>query len=267
MNVDKPAPSPHATTIPSAPRRAVVLTIGVLLAVHSVLVMVWVMPTNPFRDAIGQQRLESYINPYFEQSWSVFAPTPRRGGENVKVRAFIGKSGSTDGITTPWYDITADEDQRIKYLINPSRIHSTTRRLGGNLNSLLGTYTAAQREIVAANFVDISRTRIRTMLDAANQLGQTGVVNDGLYLTNEEMLVRFGTMYATARWGDGVTAVQFLVGRRSVPNYSVRNEVDYLDVPFAYYQIGWRTAIPGNAEAQAAFNGYVRKAPATEEGK
>ena len=126
-------PTRHATEVPSAGRRAIVLGIAMVFAVHSVLMMVWVMPTNPIRDTIGPGRVDAYVNNGvvpFEQSWSVFAPTPRRGGENVQVRAYDGETGTT----TDWYDITADEDERILHVPNPSRIHSVTRRLGGDVN-------------------------------------------------------------------------------------------------------------------------------------
>ena len=49
----------------------------------------------------------------------MFAPTPRRGGENVQVRAYNGETGTT----TDWFDITADEDERILHV--PTRRAST----------------------------------------------------------------------------------------------------------------------------------------------
>ncbi|WP_423852963.1 DUF5819 family protein [Aeromicrobium sp.] len=262
--MEQPNASPHATAIPSTGRKLVVVGIGVMFAIHTFLVTVWVMPANPFRDAVGGQNLMSYINNGilpFEQSWSVFAPTPRRGGENVKVRAYIGEPGSKTGRVTNWYDVTADEDQRIKYLVNPARIHSATRRLGGNINSSVAQFSPQQRTVIGASFITTPRTELKKMLLADNTKGLAGQINIGSYLDNDEMLTRFGTMYATARWGKGVTAVEFKVGHRSVPNYSKRNDIDFKDVPFTYYDIGVRKAIPGNADAQAAFDGYVRKAP------
>lgn len=258
----QPEPSRHATSLPSVSRRLVIVTIGVVFAIHSFLVTVWIMPTNPFRDAVGQRHLYDYINNDvfpFEQSWSVFAPTPRRGGENVKVRAYLGKP--EDGAVTEWFDITGDEDQRIKYLVNPSRIHSATRRLGGNINSTVAKYTPVQRRVVAAGFIDTPRSKLAALLKKNNTRGVAGLANIQQYLQNDEMLTRFGTMYAIARWGDKVTAVEFLVGHRTVPNFSRRNQVDFQDVPFTYYRLGPRKAIRGNADAQAAFDGYVTAAP------
>ena len=260
--MDKPLPSPHSTAIPSVSRRSVVIVIAVLIAVHSVLVMVWVMPVNPIRDAVGQQRLSGYINPYFEQSWSVFAPVPRRGGENVLIRARMGGvDGGPAGTVTKWFDVTADEDRRIRFLANPARFHNATRRLGGNINSAMANYGQAQLTLVANDFVQRPRSELGKALARANTTGLVGQANNEAYLLNDEMLSRFATMYATARWGRGVTMVQFRVGHRSVPNFSLRNDINFLDVAFTYYSFGWRKALPGNADAQAAFDGYVNRAP------
>lgn len=224
--------------------------------------MVWVMPPNPIRDAVGGERLSSYINPYFEQSWSVFAPVPKKGGESVVIRAYIGKPGSKDGKVTEWYDITADEDARVEYLVNPSRFHSATHRLGNSVNTAMAKYTPVQRRLVAANFVKTPRSELGKLLAQTNRAGVVGQQTIVAYLQQDEMLTRFGTMYATSRWGKGVSMVEFKVGHRSVPNFSQRNEIDFRDVPFTYHLIGWRKAMPGTSDAQAAFEGYVNKAPA-----
>ena len=256
--------------MPSIGRRVVVIAIGVVLAIHTALITIWIQPSNPFRDAVGGDHLYSYINNKvfpLEQSWSVFAPTPRRGGENVKVRAYYGKPGSKNGRVTEWFDITADEDQRIKYLVNPSRFHSATRRLGGNINSTVGTFNEKQKLLVAGHLYTSPRSKLKDLLKQANTRGLVGLANIDQYIDNDEMLTRFGTMYATARWGKGVSAVEFQVGHRSVPNFTKRNELNFLDVPFTYYRVGIRKAMPGNSDAQAAFDGYVHKAPASKSKK
>ncbi|MGZ5366600.1 DUF5819 family protein [Aeromicrobium sp.] len=260
--MENPEPSSHATAIPRVSRRVVILVIAVLAALHSFLVMIWVMPENPIRDAVGRERLSSYINPYFEQSWSVFAPTPKKGGESVVIRAFIGKPGSKDGKVTEWYDITAEEDARVEYLVNPSRFHSATHRLGNSVNTAMAKYTPVQRRVVGANFVKTPRSELRKLLLQTNRAGVVGQQAVLAYLQQDEMLTRFGTMYATTRWGKGVSMVEFKVGHRNVPNFSQRNEIDFRDVPFTYYLIGWRKAMPGGSDAQTAFDGYVKKAPA-----
>ena len=243
-----------------------IVVIGVVFALHTALVTIWIQPPNPFRDAVGPKNVYSYINNDvfpFEQSWSVFAPTPRRGGENVKIRAYYGTPGETDTRVTEWFDITADEDKRIKFLVNPSRFHSATRRLGGNINSTVSQFNEKQQLIIGGTLITSPRSKLAKLLKQANTKGLVGLANINQYLDNDDMLTRYGTMYANARWGKGVTAVEFQVGHRSVPNYTKRNAENFLDVPFTYYRIGIRKAMPGNADAQAAFDGYVHKAPET----
>ena len=236
------APTRHATELPSAGRRAVVVVIALVFAVHSALVTVWVMPSNPIRDGAG--RVDAYVNNGFvpfEQSWSVFAPTPRRGGENVHVRAYDGETGTT----TDWYDITADEDERILHVPNPSRIHAVTRRLGGDVNAQLPGLTEAQVDLISSDSPSHDQL-VRRLPDDLVRV--------------DEMLTRFATMYA-ARWDDRVSMVQVRIGHRSVPAFAKRDRVDLVEVPFTYQTIGWRKPVYGDAAAQAAFDGYVDRAP------
>jgi hypothetical protein len=259
------APTRHATSLPSGGRRSVVWAIAAVAVIHSFLIMLWVMPVNPIRDAVGSDRLREYINnDYFpfEQSWSVFAPTPRRGGENVVIRAFIGDPKTGTGKLTNWFDITADEDARIKYLVNPSRIHSATRRLGGNINASIPKLTVKQRLLLRANYVETSPNVLYKQMLELNKAGPAGRDAVFGYAQNEVMLTRFVSMYATARWGKGITMVQFRVGHRSVPNFSRRHDENFRDVPFTYYTFGLRRYIPApDHDAQAAFDRYVEKAP------
>lgn len=253
--------------MPSIGRRVVVIAIGVVLAIHTALITIWIQPSNPFRDAVGGDHLYSYINNKvfpLEQSWSVFAPTPRRGGENVKVRAYYGKPGSKNGRVTEWFDITADEDQRIKYLVNPSRIHSATRRLGGNINAAMAKFSSQQKLLVRGSYVQESPDKLIERLKQVNRSGVAGAANIDAFATNQEMVTRFLSMYARARWGKDVTMIQYRVGHRTVPNFNVRREQKFLDVPYTYYVFGWRKVIGASKDAQAAFDGYVPRAPAKQ---
>lgn len=261
----RPGASRHATSIPSASRRAVILVVAALLAVHSLLVVLWVMPSNPLRDAVGDERVSSYINNdyvSFEQAWSIFAPVPRRADENVKVRATLGRP--EDGRRTTWFDITADEDRRIEHLVNPSRIHSATHRLGGGINATVRQLNPGQRRIVAARASSSTSEDLRRRLVEASTAGPVGLEDIDRYLLNEEMLVRFGTMYAVARWGDDVSAVEFKVGHRSVPTFDHRHDLHVGEVPFTYSMVGQRAATRPGTDAQRAFDAYVARAPASD---
>ena len=247
-------PTRHGTQLPSGRSRAAVWGIALLAAFHSFLIMLWVMPVNPIRDAVGQERLAKYINDDlfpFEQSWSVFGahPPPRRrerGHPSLHRRPEEWYRPLTN-----WFDITTDEDAQIKYLVNPARIHSATRRLGGNINTSIPKLTEQQRLLLRGEYVETSPTALYKRLVELNPTpaGRASVAG---YAQNEEMVLRFATMYATARWGEGVSMIQYRVGHRSVPNYSKRRDANFLDVPFTYYTFGFRKAIP-------APNGTLRR--------
>jgi hypothetical protein len=124
------------------------------------------------------------------------------------------------------------------------------------------TFSAQQQLLTRQNYVKTSPAVLYKRLAKLNQTGAIGSDNLLGYARNDEMLTRFLTMYATARWGKGVTMIQFKVGHRSVPNYSRRHDENFLDVPYSYFMFGFRRAIPApNHDAQAAFDRYVRKAP------
>jgi hypothetical protein len=59
--------------------------------------------------------------------------------------------------------------------------------------------------------------------------------------------------------------VQVRVGHRSVPMFARRDRVDFLELPFTYRTIGWRSVLRGDAAAQAAFDDYVERAPGVDE--
>ena len=74
-----------------------------LALAHSAAVMLWIMPINPIRAAVGNERIANYVRPLFDQNWSVFAPSPGVSYCSLVVRAYVGdpdgggelRSGST----------------------------------------------------------------------------------------------------------------------------------------------------------------------------
>ena len=121
-------------------------------------------------------------------------------------------------------------------------------------------FNARQQLLTRGNYVETSTQVLYSRLEKLNPtpVGRNDVVG---YAENDTMLTRFLTMYATARWGEGITMIQYRVGHRSVPNYSKRKEVDFRDVPYTYYTSGFRKPIFAGGDAQKAFDRYVEKAP------
>lgn len=252
--------SPHAAEVPTYGRRWTVYILAFLAIGHSMLIMLWAAPANPMRDAVGGERLRSYIYPYFEQSWSVFAPTPRRVGENFKLRANIVDPKTGEKHVTAWFDVTGHEDQKISYDLNPERVQSATRRIAGNINYSMSTFNPTQRRLVQSGSIEKPRFELqKDLLDPAvgpNAAKAADVID---YIRNDEMAVRFATMYAQATWGGEIVQIQYRLGRRSVPPYADRNRINLRDVRFDYFSFGWRKPIPAGKDARDGFDAYVKR--------
>jgi len=256
---DSPTVSHHSTAVPGRAGKVVVGALALLAIGHSLLIGLWALPANPVREAVGQDRLRSYVNPYFQQSWSVFAPIPRRVDESLAIRAVRTDPRTGKNQVTAWFDVTG-HDQKNAISVNPVRMKSATHRLAGNINSAISTFNLAQQDLVQDGLVDsLSPALKKSLLDPEVGPVPAEPVAVTAYLRNDEMAVRFATMYATALWGGAITQVQYRIGHREVPPYATQEASDFADVKFDVKTFGWRKAIAGSRDAQAGFNAYVKR--------
>ncbi|MEJ7636332.1 DUF5819 family protein [Aeromicrobium sp.] len=255
---DSPAGSRHSTTEFRASRRTFAWILGLLIAVHSFLVLLWVAPVNPMRDAVGNERLTTYINKgHFEQSWSVFAPTPRRLSDTIRLRALVKDPKTGQVSRTEWVDVTALVTRKIKYDITPPRVEEATRRLGSRINAAMFKFNQDQKLLVQGSYITTSTDELAKAMLAAKGTGAGDVAEINAYILYDEMLTRFASMYTEATFGGKVTQIQYKVGYQAVPPYAQRNTVKVSDVRVTNWDFGWRKAIPGTKDAQRAFDGYV----------
>ena len=261
-------PTRHATALPSPRSRIVVGFIVALAAVHSFIVMLWVMPANPIRLAVGEDLVTSYIvNPVmpFDQTWAVFAPNPKSAEEVVEVRAFIGNAKTGVGKITSWYPITDVHDARVKYLITPPRAHMIPRRIMTSLLKLSGGFAPAQQKVLEEGFDADTLPTLRTALVTGNASGEAGLAAIDEYLRHEDTMRRYFTLYSRARWGPGVTLVQLRHGYRQAPAFGVRHIESMAGANVTFTTLGFRpVADVGGDDAQRAFDRYVFKAPADD---
>jgi hypothetical protein len=74
------------------------------LAMHFLVTALFVGPLNPIKLAWGDE-ITSYMTPYFEQNWSLFAPDPISEERGMLVRARVTDDNGTVR-TTEFADIT-----------------------------------------------------------------------------------------------------------------------------------------------------------------
>ena len=238
--------------------KVVVLLIGTLVLGHSILVTLWASPENPVRQAVGETRLSSYIDPYFTQSWAAFDPTLERVDENFRIRAYIQDPDTGKKSSTEWIDLTKRDDNRTRYDPNPGRVHLISHRLATNLNDAMYSLNAEQRGMVGEDISGSSATKMANGLTGAADSTTTEIAA-ARYLSIDQMAVQYASMYAAAEWDTlgKILQVQYRIGHRTVPDFEERASTSLSDVEFRYFSFGWRRPFFAQENAQSAFDTYV----------
>jgi hypothetical protein len=243
---------PGAT--PARPRlRWIVELVLVVVVVHSVILTLWLAPSSPVRGAVGDGRLASYVDPYFQQDRDVVGIGTQRVDESFSIRAFVAPDGGGKGKATAWVDVTARDLSATRHDLTAPRFRVIARRLAANLNAAMFSLSEPQRAIVAELTADDLPSTVRTRLEAAG--GDADAVR--LFQAYDQMATQFASLYAQSEWDGRVVQVQFRVGRRTVPPRTGRTVLD--DVEFTTFSFGWRRAFRGSAEARAAFDSAAKE--------
>lgn len=234
-------------------QRRVVLGLGLLVVVHSALLMLWLAPSSPIRDLVGSRNLASYVDPYFQQDVDTVDPSVQFVDESFQIRALV-QDGTAEAEVTDWIDLTKKDVRDVRLDPNPARVHLIARRLATNLNRSMFALEPAQRKIVRESEATDTTTTRGTALNAAGD--KPAVVQN--YLAFDQMATQFASLYAASKWKGTVLQVQFKVGRRSVPLFSQRDKVSIEDVEYLWFSFGWRAAFQGSLEAQSPFDAFVK---------
>ncbi len=245
---------PDARHEPVRPwQRRLVTGLGVLVLIHSALLMLWLAPSSPIRDLVGSRNLASYVDPYFQQDVDAVDPSVQFVDESFQIRVFLD-TGAAEPEVTDWVDLTEEDVRAMRFNPSPARVHLIARRLATNLNRSMFALTPEQRKIVRESKAgDTSSARSA----ALNRAGDKPSVVQN-YLAYDQMATQFASLYATSQWKGKVLQVQFRSGRRSVPAYSKRDETKLPDIDYLWFSFGWRPAFRGSVEAQAPYDSYVR---------
>ncbi len=250
-----PTESPDAAVRPR--HRWIVELLVVVVIAHSVALTLWLAPSSPIRDAAGDNRLASYVDPYFQQGREAVGVGVQRVDESFRVRAVVVEDGADEGTVTPWVDLTAMDNRDNRHDLTSARVHVIARRLATNLNLAMFNLSAAQRAVVAGLVGTDGPSAVTVKLQEAG-----GGDGDAIrfFQAYDQMATQFASLYAQARWTGGrVDQVEFQVGRRTVPPYADRSKVAVRDLPFRTFSFGPRIAFRGSAEARETFDSYVKK--------
>ncbi len=211
--------------------RGVLVAVAVAAAAHTMVVAWWILPDNLVSEQVSGRWLNAYVEPFFEQSWSVFAPIPKRGTIDLEVR---GRDG--DDWTSPWVSLTAPERDQIRYSLAPSRSALLTQTLAGSLNGAYGGLSDDQRDVVTQH--DTART-LRKALLAAD--GEPAAARR--YLRTDGVLEQLASVAAQTLWDGKATQVELRTVRRQVVEYGTAKD-GRRTVSFRPVRYGWRNVVP-----------------------
>lgn len=232
-------------------RSTLVLGLALVALVHSLLIALWLAPSGPVRQAVGPDRLATYVDPYFTQAWDVLEPSSQRVDETLRVRARVRVDAETVE-ETPWIDVTAADLASARGDATPARVHLAGRRLATNLNNVMFQLGNAGRVRVADSYAGRPVGELRGVLLASDVPAEAVRT----YMDLDLMASRFASLYTQASADLRVVQVQYRVGRRVVPARGP--EADRVrDLPWEWFDFGWRGAERGSADAQAAFDSFV----------
>lgn len=249
----------ESSDAPVRPRhRWVVELLLVVVVVHSIILTLWLAPSSPIREAAGDNRLASYVDPYFQQGRDVVGVGVQQVDESFRIRAVVVADGADEGTVTPWIDLTALDNKANRHDLTAARVHVIARRLATNLNLAMFNLTAAQRALIGSLTATDVPSAVTVKLQEAGDGGDGDAIR--FFQAYDQMATQFASLYAQSTWTDGtVDQVQFEVGRRTVPPYADRSKTSLRDVDFRQFSFGWRYAFRGSAEARETFDSYVKK--------
>lgn len=219
---------------------------------HSLVIALWVGPSNVARTEIGADRLGAYVEPVFDQAWSVFAPEADFRYDLIEVRGSLTTASGTT--QTGWMEVTAKEvAPQVRLHPFPSRTTLMSTRLAGQLLSAWTKLSARQKDVAGEAAEGVALAVLAERLRAAATSPAETTAAEA-YLRTETSVERFVGALARVRWGGRLTAIQFrtyalTVPRPGAPTRQVRSPYRLVSP--------WRPVPAVPADTLAAFRGYA----------
>jgi Family of unknown function (DUF5819) len=187
-----------------------------LLALHFVMTFLYVAPRNPI-SAGADKAISSYILPYFDQDWKLFAPDPVKTDPHVLVRAKVVDAKGQQQVTS-WLDITRPELARVKGHLFPDRVSRLSAKVSESLFD-----AAEQREQASAD----RQQRALTPEEARHD-------------NPDEAFARvLATRAARAQWGMQAIEVQIRLDGYIPPSPPFFGPQDAGDAKVIQHQLPW----------------------------
>ncbi|NEE00930.1 DUF5819 family protein [Phytoactinopolyspora halotolerans] len=245
----------RVVSVPPIARGVAFFLVG-LLCMHFALTFLWNAPSNPIKDAVGDE-MRGYMRPMFIQNWSLFAPNPVNAEDELLVRARYNDPSTGGERTTEWISATEAEWTLVTHNPAPSRASRLSSNLHRRLDSAWDDLSNEQQEIMTSDYTDMENWKPLADDLISAQGGETSsrVAN---MVRADRVATGYATQVARALWGGEIVAVQFQLRRTPVPRWDVRNEPEPEEPSRSYHDFGWRPVLVNEGQDDEAFANTMR---------
>lgn len=230
-----------------------------LILIHTLFIGMWVAPSTPLRDIVTVDRVREYVQPWFQQNWSIFAPNPRRTAVTFEVRASVLHAETGEKEFTGWADLIDNEDAIVSGNLFPARTAQISRRTADRLHSALNDMNTEQRNLLKANYLETPVSELRGHLhDVAGGAGNSGISR---YMAADAAATRIATGAAKSFWSDEgeIVYVQYRTSTRPAPSWNSDAEYTIDDTARTEREYGWRAAAELSGEQVSYFEPYLKQ--------
>ncbi|WP_129669862.1 DUF5819 family protein [Phytoactinopolyspora endophytica] len=198
--------------------KALAAVLGTALTAHLAATAIFVGPDNVAKET-WEEPLDSYMEPFFQQNWSLFAPNPIGTERILYVRGWYDAERATE-----WVNVSELETQAaITHNLFASRAGKVTIQLASRIGRQHGKLNSDEQEALAAHYHDDAWDRLEDRMMGLDGHSPSGRIS--YVLRYDQTITAYATQFAYAWWGAdaGLEYVQFKTEDRSVTPFDERH--------------------------------------------
>lgn len=189
-----------------------------VLVVHIGAMFLWIAPSNALSKALSKP-LTQYALPWFQQSWSLFAPNPIDAAYYLEVRAV------PEGLSeTEWVSASDVELSALHHNPLPPTATNVSNKLATGLHDSLQPLQETEREVLGWNFHHDVWTRIPQEIEKAGASPSPSLQHS---LDLDQAITAYATQFLKAQGLiEDTDLVQYRISKYSVRAFDVRETTD-----------------------------------------
>lgn len=185
----------------------------VLIATHSTAIFLWIAPSNPVSKAVNKP-LRHYVQAWFQQAWSLFAPNPISVANYLEVRAV-----SPDMEEEEWISASDVELQGLHHNLLPTNAVNITHEVARNTYNAIDKLPKEDSKIFSWHYHSDAWERIESEITGNN----ASTVGLEKALDQDRAVTAYATQFLLAK---GVLSendlVQYRITKVKVPSFNNR---------------------------------------------